>query len=99
MIQAAKLRRTPNGAPFENRVHGVLTNSDFNGTQVTCFVRLPDGAEMRMIVADPFAQEPMGLGTELDLYWSAQDSIVLGASVVPGPENMPGAKSYARLGG
>ena len=99
VIQAAKLRRTANGAPYENRVRGVLTDSDFNGTQVTYFVRLPDGAEMRVIVADPFAQEPISLGTELDLYWSPQDSIVLGASVVPGPGNMPGAKSYARLGG
>jgi spermidine/putrescine transport system ATP-binding protein len=99
VIQAAKLRRTPNGAPCENHVRGVLADSDFNGTQVTYFVRLPDGAEMRVVVADPFAQEPISLGTALDLYWSPEDSIVLGASVVPGPENMPGAKTYARLGG
>ena len=82
VIQAAKLRRTPNGAPHENRVRGVLTDSDFNGTQVTYFVRLPDGAEMRVIVADPFAQEPVSLGTALDLYWSPR-AIVLGACVGP----------------
>ena len=59
---------------YENRVRGVLTDSEFNGTQVTYFVRLPDGAEMRVIVADPFAQAPVSLGTALDLYWSPQDS-------------------------
>jgi spermidine/putrescine transport system ATP-binding protein len=99
VIQASKVRRHPNGAPHENSVRGVLTDSDFNGTQVTYFVRLPDGSEMRVIVADPFAQPPVSLGTMLDLYWSADDSVVLGASVTPNAENMPGSKTYARLGG
>jgi spermidine/putrescine transport system ATP-binding protein len=99
VIQASKVRRQPNGAPYENRVSGVLTDKDFNGTQVTYFVRLPDGSEMRAIVADPFSQAPISLGTILDLYWSPEDSVVLGASVVPSAENMPGAKTYVRLGG
>jgi ABC-type Fe3+/spermidine/putrescine transport system ATPase subunit len=99
VIQASKVRQTPNGKPCENSVRGVLTDSDFNGTQVTHFVRLPDGSEMRMIVADPFSQPSTSLGTMLDLYWSPGDSIVLGPSIVPSAENMPGAKTYARLGG
>jgi ABC-type Fe3+/spermidine/putrescine transport system ATPase subunit len=99
VIQASKVRRQPNGAPHENRVSGILTDSDFNGTQVTYFVRLPDGSEMRVIVADPFSQPPISLGTALDLYWSSEDSVVLGASVVPSAENMPGGQAYARLGG
>jgi spermidine/putrescine transport system ATP-binding protein len=99
VIQASRVRRTPNGKPFENSVRGVLTDSDFNGTQVTYFVRLPDGSEMRVIVADPFAQPPVGLGTVIDLYWSPEDSVVLGPSVLPRAENMPGARTYARLGG
>ena len=99
VIQASKVRRTPNGTPHENSVRGVLTDSDFNGTQVTYFVRLPDGSEMRVIVADPFSQPPISLGTVIDLYWSPEDSVVLGPSVVPSAENMPGARTYARLGG
>ena len=99
VIQAAKVRRQPNGAPHENHVSGILTDSDFNGTQVTHFVRLPDGSEMRVIVTDPFAQAPIRLGTVLDLYWLPEDSIMLGPSVVPSAENMPGARTYARLGG
>jgi hypothetical protein len=99
VIQASKMRRQPTGAPHENRVSGVLTDTDFNGAQVTYFVRLPDGSEMRVIVADPFAQPTIELGTALDLYWSPEDSVVLGASVAPGAENMPGSKTYARLGG
>jgi spermidine/putrescine transport system ATP-binding protein len=99
VIQAAKMRRTPNGTPHENSVRGVLTDSDFNGTQVTYFVRLPDGSETRVIVADPFAQPPVSLGTVIDLYWSPQDCVVLGPSVVPSAENVPGSRTYARLGG
>jgi spermidine/putrescine transport system ATP-binding protein len=99
VIQASKVRRTPNGTPNENSVRGVLTDSDFNGTQVTYFVRLPDGSEMRVVVADPFSQAPVSLGTVIDLYWSPEDSIVLGPSVVPSAENLPGARTYARLGG
>jgi spermidine/putrescine transport system ATP-binding protein len=99
VIQASKVRRTPNGTSNENSVRGVLTDSDFNGTQVTYFVRLPDGSEMRVVVADPFSQAPISLGTVIDLYWSPEDSIVLGPSVVPSAENVPGARTYARLGG
>ena len=99
VIQASKMRRQPTGAPHENRVSGLLTDTDFNGAQVTYFVRLPDGSEMRVIVADPFAQPVIELGTALDLYWSPEDSVVLGASVTPSAENMPGSKTYARLGG
>ena len=75
-------------------MRGVLTDSEFNGAQVTYFVRLPDGSEMRVIVADPFcAADRSSLGTALDLYWSPRGLRWCSApSVVPGAENMPGAQ-------
>ena len=73
-------------------------DADFNGSQVTYFVRLPDRAEMSVIVADPLSQPPFGLGSALELYWSPEDTMVLGPNIVPGGENMPGARFYVGLG-
>jgi len=98
VIQAAKVRRHADGAPNENHVVARLTDTEFNGTQVTVFAQLSDGSEMRVIIPQAFAQVGTGTGDEIDLYWSAEDSVVLGPSIVPSEENIPGSKSYARLG-
>jgi spermidine/putrescine transport system ATP-binding protein len=97
VIRATRLRLDPGGVPHENKVRGILTDTEFTGTQMTLFVRLPDGTEMRALIPEAFTR-PAVAGAEIDLYWSPEDSVVLGASVVPAAENIPGGKSYARLG-
>lgn len=99
VIQAGKVRLQPSGIPFENHVAGTLTETEFTGSQVIYYVRLPDGSEMRVIAPEPFAEAATGSDAKLDLYWSPADSVVLGPSILPRGENAPGGRTYARLGG
>ncbi len=96
VVQAGKVRLAPSGAPRENRVRAVLGESEFTGAQVIYFFRLIDGSEFKLTVPEPLAAPP---GTELDLYWMPEDTVVLGPSILARPENLPGGKTYSRLGG
>jgi spermidine/putrescine transport system ATP-binding protein len=98
VVQAGKLRRTARGGRFENRIEASVTGSEFTGAQILYFLRLADGSEARMI-----AQEPIGTADGeseplIELFWSPEDAVILGPSIVPGPGNMPGQESYFRLG-
>jgi spermidine/putrescine transport system ATP-binding protein len=98
VVQAGKMRREARGGPYENRMEAVLTGREFTGSQVIYFLRMRDGGEVRMIAQEPFGETEDGADDPLALYWSPQDVVILGPSIVPGVENVPGGPTYFRLG-
>ena len=99
VIQAGKMRRTPRGGRFENRLDAVLTACEFTGSQVIYHLRGPDGNELRMLSQEPFDQAESRIGAPMALFWGPEDVVVQGPSIVPGALNVPGGRSYFRLGG
>jgi ABC-type Fe3+/spermidine/putrescine transport system ATPase subunit len=99
VIQASKMRQRPAGVPHENHVQAVLTQTEFTGSQIVHYLQLPNGQEIRMIAPEPFSGISPAPGAAIDVYWSPGDCVLIGPSVVPGLKNIPGGKSYVRLGG
>ena len=99
VIQASKMRQRPAGVPHENHVRAVLTQTEFTGSQIVHYLQLPNGQEIRMIAPEPFSGASPAPGAAIDVYWSPGDCVLIGPSVVPGLKNVPGGKSYVRLGG
>ncbi len=98
VVQAGKMRREARGGAFENRMQAFLTGREFTGSQVIYFLRTRDGGEVRMIVQEPFGEQESGADAPLTLFWSPEDVVILGPSIVPGVENAPGGPTYFRLG-
>jgi spermidine/putrescine transport system ATP-binding protein len=99
VVQAGKVRRESRGGRFENRMEATLTDREFTGSQVIYFLTARGGGEIRMITQEPFGDPPTGTEMPLTLFWSPDDVVILGPSIVPGPQNVPGAPTYFRLGG
>jgi spermidine/putrescine transport system ATP-binding protein len=99
VVQASKMRGTPAGVPHENHLQAILTQTEFTGSQVVHYLQLPNGQEIRMIAPDPFSGSSPSPGSTIDVYWSPDDGVLIGPSVVPSLKNIPGGKSYVRLGG
>jgi spermidine/putrescine transport system ATP-binding protein len=98
VVQAGKMRRQPRGGRFENRMAAVLTDREFTGSQVIYYLKTSDDSELRMIAQEPFEQLDADAGVPIELFWSPDDVVILGPSIVPGVQNMPGGKTYYRLG-
>jgi ABC-type Fe3+/spermidine/putrescine transport system ATPase subunit len=98
VIQAAKMRRQSRGGRFENRIDALLTGQEFTGSQVIYFLRTSDGGEIRVVAQEPFEGVDAASDAELTLFWSPEDVVILGPSIVPGVQNIPGGRTYARLG-
>ncbi len=98
VVQAGKMRRQPRGGRFENRIAAVLTDREFTGSQVIYYLKTSDDSELRMIAQEPFEQLDADAGVPIELFWSPDDVVILGPSIVPGVQNMPGGKTYYRLG-
>ena len=99
VIQASKMRQRPAGVPHENHARATLIQTEFTGSQVVHYLQLPGGPEIRMIALEPFSGASPSPGATLDVYWSPGDCVLIGPSVVPSMKNIPGGKSYVRLGG
>jgi spermidine/putrescine transport system ATP-binding protein len=99
VIQASKMRLRPAGVPHENHVQANLIQTEFTGSQVVHYLELPQGPEIRMIAPEPFSGVSPAPGSTIDVYWSPGDCVLIGPSVVPSLKNVPGGKSYVRLGG
>jgi spermidine/putrescine transport system ATP-binding protein len=99
VIQASKMRQRPAGVAHENHVQAVLVQTEFTGSQVVHYLQLPGGSEIRMIAPEPFSGASPVPGATMDVYWSPGDCVLIGPSVVPSLKNIPGGKSYVRLGG
>ena len=99
VIQASKIRQRPAGVPHENHARATLIQTEFTGSQIVHYLQLPGGPEIRMIAPEPFSGASPSPGAALDVYWSPGDCVLIGPSVVPSMKNIPGGKSYVRLGG
>jgi spermidine/putrescine transport system ATP-binding protein len=77
VLQAGKIRRAALGDPGENHVRAELIDREFVGSQVVYFLRAANGEELRMIVQEPFGSGEARLQSHLDLYWSANDLVLL----------------------
>ena len=77
VVQAGKIRRHTLGAPRENRVSAVLNEREFVGSQVVYTLSAFNGAEIRVIVQEPFGALEAPLGSTLDLFWLPEDAFVL----------------------
>jgi ABC-type Fe3+/spermidine/putrescine transport system ATPase subunit len=99
VIQASKMRQRPAGVPHENHAKAILVQTEFTGSQIVHYLQLPNGQEIRMIAPEPFGGVSPSPGSAIDVYWSPGDCVLIGPSVVPGLKNIPGGKSYVRLGG
>ena len=98
VVQASKMRRQSRGGRFENRLEAVLTGQEFTGSQVIYFLRAADGGEIRVVAQEPFEGLDTASDAPLELFWSPEDVVILGTSIVPGVQNIPGGRSCARLG-
>ena len=92
VVQAGKIRRHTLGAPRENRVSAVLNEREFVGSQVVYTLSAFNGAEIRVIVQEPFGALEAPLGSTLDLFWLPEDAFVL-------PEKRDPASSGAMASG
>ena len=99
VIQASKMRQRPAGVPHENHAQATLIQTEFTGSQVVHYLQLPNGPEIRMIAPEPFSGISPAPGATIDVYWSPGDCVLIGPSVVASLKNIPGGKSYVRLGG
>jgi hypothetical protein len=52
-----------------------------------------------VVAQEPFEGVDAASDAPLTLFWSPEDVVILGPSIVPGVENIPGGRTYARLGG
>lgn len=99
VIQADRMRSAPSGAPGENALTARLSGREFTGSQVIYHLEADDGLEVKMVSQEPFSHgEQMGINQAMQLYWMPADTVVLPPSVVPAPENAPGARTYVALG-
>ncbi|WP_119417957.1 ABC transporter ATP-binding protein [Desertibaculum subflavum] len=99
VVQADKLRSRPTGVAGENGIRAVLSGREFTGSQVIYHLETPDGGEVKMVAQEPFSQtEGAGTSPEMLLYWSPADTVILRPNIVPGPENVPGGRSFVALG-
>lgn len=99
VVQADKLRSRSSGVAGENGIRAVLSGREFTGSQVIYHLETADGGEVKMVAQEPFSQtETAGASAEMQLYWSPADTVILRPNIVPGPENVPGGRSYVALG-
>ncbi len=99
VIQADRMRSTPSGAPGENSLTARLSGREFTGSQVIYHLEADDGLEVKMVSQEPFSQsDQLDVNQSMQLYWMPADTVVLPPSVLPGPENVPGARNYVSLG-
>jgi spermidine/putrescine transport system ATP-binding protein len=98
VVQAGKMRREKQGGRLENHLTARLSGREFTGSQVIYHLRTSDGKDLRMIAPEAFVGPEPEADSDLDVFWSPEDVVILGPSIVPGVHNIPG-KSYARLGG
>ncbi|RWC50523.1 MAG: ABC transporter ATP-binding protein [Mesorhizobium sp.] len=99
VIQASKVRGHATGVANENQVTAVVTDTEFTGSQIVQHLRLEDGTALRMIAPDPFSGSTPGPGSTIDVYWSPEDCVLVGPRILPSSQNIPGTKSYVRMGG
>jgi spermidine/putrescine transport system ATP-binding protein len=98
VVQAGKMRRHSHGGRFENRIEASLTGQEFTGSQVIYYLRTRDGGEIRVVAQEPFGELDTAADAPLELFWSPEDVVILGPSIVPGVQNIPGGRTYYRLG-
>jgi spermidine/putrescine transport system ATP-binding protein len=79
VVQAAKVRRTPQSDRKQNCIRATLREREFVGSQVVYFLDAGASVDIRMVVQEPFGNLEAPLGTELDLYWDVDDTVVLTA--------------------
>lgn len=77
VVQAAKVRRTPQEGHEQNGIRATLREREFVGSQVVYFLDAGGGLEIRMVVQEPFGHLEAGLGTPLELFWDIDDTVVL----------------------
>jgi spermidine/putrescine transport system ATP-binding protein len=99
VVQADKVSSRPSGMPGENCIGAVLSGREFTGSQVIYHLETAQGVAVKMVAQEPFSQaERAGANAAMQLYWSPADTVILRPNIVPGPQNVPGQRSYVALG-
>ena len=79
VVQADKLHRRPGASGGQNAIRAVLKGRQFTGSQVIYYLEAAGGSEVKMVVQEPFTDaEPTNINREMELYWSPEDTVILG---------------------
>ena len=78
VVQADKLRRHGE-SDGQNTISAILKGREFTGSQVIYHLETARGAEVKMVVQEPFTEgEGTEINTEMELYWAPGDTVILG---------------------
>ena len=79
VVQADKLRRRHGGEDGHNAIRAVLRGREFTGSQVIYYLETAEGAEVKMVLQEPFTEgEGTEINTEMELCWAPEDTVILG---------------------
>ena len=86
VVQADKLRRRHGGEDGQNTIRAVLRGREFTGSQVIYYLETAEGAEVKMVLQEPFTEdEGTEINTEMELCWAPEDTVILGHRDAPQP--------------
>ena len=79
VVQADKLAPVPSHHPFENQIQATLRGRDFLGSQVSYLLETSSGQLIQMVRQQSLSQSlAIPIDAEMQLYWSAADTTILG---------------------